>query len=79
MDHGSVVVVGAHFAVVVAVRDEVVIVSHVHQGCQMAYFQNKNPNLGEFWRVLQWNKNMATLTYTRIVCVAKIIVSFWFD
>jgi hypothetical protein len=54
MDHGFVVVAGAHFAVVVVVRDEVVIVGHVHQGCHMAYFQNKNYNLGEFWRVLQW-------------------------
>jgi hypothetical protein len=24
------------------------------QGCQMVCFQNKNPNLGKFWRVLQW-------------------------
>jgi hypothetical protein len=24
------------------------------QGCQMAYFQTKNSNLGKFWRVLQW-------------------------
>jgi hypothetical protein len=23
------------------------------QGCQMVYFQNKNKNLGKFWRVLQ--------------------------
>jgi hypothetical protein len=23
------------------------------QGCQMAYFQTKNPNLGKFWGVLQ--------------------------
>jgi hypothetical protein len=22
--------------------------------CQMVYFQTKNPNLGKFWRVLQW-------------------------
>jgi hypothetical protein len=22
------------------------------QGCQMAYFQTKNPNLGKFWRDL---------------------------
>jgi hypothetical protein len=28
----------------------------LQQGCQMAYFQTKNPNLGEFWRVLQWNE-----------------------
>jgi hypothetical protein len=25
-----------------------------NQGCQMAYFQAKNPNLGKFWRILQW-------------------------
>jgi hypothetical protein len=24
------------------------------QGCQMAYFQTKSPNLGKFWTVLQW-------------------------
>jgi hypothetical protein len=24
------------------------------QGCQMVYFKTKNPNLGTFWRVLQW-------------------------
>jgi hypothetical protein len=24
------------------------------QGCQMVYFQTKNPSLGKFWRVLQW-------------------------
>jgi hypothetical protein len=25
------------------------------QGCQMVYFQTKNPNLGKFWRLMQWN------------------------
>jgi hypothetical protein len=24
------------------------------QGCQMVYFQTKNPNLGKFWRVSEW-------------------------
>jgi hypothetical protein len=24
------------------------------QGCQMAYFQTKNPDLGKFWSVLLW-------------------------
>jgi hypothetical protein len=24
------------------------------QGCQMVYFQTKNPSLGKFWRALQW-------------------------
>jgi hypothetical protein len=25
------------------------------QGCQMVYFQTQNPNLGKFWRALEWN------------------------
>jgi hypothetical protein len=25
-----------------------------NQGCQMVCFQTQNPNLGKFWRVLQW-------------------------
>jgi hypothetical protein len=24
------------------------------QGCQMVYFQTKNPSLGKFWSVLEW-------------------------
>jgi hypothetical protein len=24
------------------------------QGCNMVYFQTKNPNLGKFWRALEW-------------------------
>jgi hypothetical protein len=27
---------------------------HLNQGCQMVCFQTKNPNLGKFWRVLDW-------------------------
>jgi hypothetical protein len=26
--------------------------TYLAQGCQMEYFQTKNPNLGKFWRVL---------------------------
>jgi hypothetical protein len=26
------------------------------QGCQMVCFLTKNPNLGKFWRVLQWKR-----------------------
>jgi hypothetical protein len=26
----------------------------LQHGCQIVYFQTKNPNLGKFWRVLQW-------------------------
>jgi hypothetical protein len=25
-----------------------------NQGCQMVYFRTKNPNLGQFWRALDW-------------------------
>jgi hypothetical protein len=28
--------------------------AEISHGCQMAKFQTKNPNLGRFWRVLQW-------------------------
>jgi hypothetical protein len=33
-------------------------------GCQMVYFQTKKPNLGNFWRVLQWNM----LVYFTAIC-----------
>jgi hypothetical protein len=26
----------------------------MHQGCQMVCFQTQNPNLGKFWRKLEW-------------------------
>jgi hypothetical protein len=26
---------------------------YLEQGCQMVYFQTKNPNLGKFWRALE--------------------------
>jgi hypothetical protein len=29
-------------------------IAFTEQGCQMVYFQTKNPNLGHFCRVLQW-------------------------
>jgi hypothetical protein len=30
------------------------LLPYIHQGCQVVYFHTKNPNLGKFWRVLQW-------------------------
>jgi hypothetical protein len=27
----------------------------LYQGCQMVYFQTKNPTLGKIWRALEWN------------------------
>jgi hypothetical protein len=32
------------------------ICAMAEQGCQMVCFQTKNPNLGKFWRVLDWKK-----------------------
>jgi hypothetical protein len=34
------------------------------KGCQMAYFQTKNPNLGRFWRVLQWKMVYFTVIWS---------------
>jgi hypothetical protein len=31
-----------------------VLKSLFHQGCQMVSFQTKNPNLGKFWKALDW-------------------------
>jgi hypothetical protein len=30
----------------------------LRQGCQMEYFQTKDPILGKFWRVLQWKMSV---------------------
>jgi hypothetical protein len=42
----------------------------MEQGCQMVCFQTKNPNLGKFWRVLQWK----ILVYFKTVW--SILLSF---
>jgi hypothetical protein len=36
------------------VHSWLVVFSPPGQGCQMVCFHTKNPNLGTFWRVLQW-------------------------
>jgi hypothetical protein len=38
------------------------------QGCQMVYFQTKNPIFGKFWRVLQWKM---------LVYFVSILSIFW--
>jgi hypothetical protein len=30
------------------------LTTRLEQGCQMVCFQTKNPNLGRFWRALEW-------------------------
>jgi hypothetical protein len=44
--------------------------SGIEQGCQMVCFQTKNPNLGNFWRALEWKM----LIYFLVIC--NILRSF---
>jgi hypothetical protein len=37
----------------------------LQQGCQMVYFQTKNPNLGKFWRALKWKM----LVYFKVISI----------
>jgi hypothetical protein len=37
------------------------------QGCQMAYFQTRNPDLGKFWRILQWKMLIYLMTIWSII------------
>jgi hypothetical protein len=55
------------------------------QGCQMVCFQTKNPNLGKFWRVLQWKSLVYFTTIWRILLLLEIfncrlvyIVVIWY-
>jgi hypothetical protein len=54
------------------------------QGCQMAYFQTKNPNLGKFWMVLELkmliyyvvNGNIFGIFYVSFVIIWHFITRF---
>jgi hypothetical protein len=37
-----------------ACRYKAMEIKGITQGCQMVYFQPKNPNLGKFWMALEW-------------------------
>jgi hypothetical protein len=37
------------------------------QGCQMVYFQTEDPNLGKFWRALQWKLLVCFMTIWSIL------------
>jgi hypothetical protein len=41
----------------------------LQQGCQMVCFQNKNPNLGKLWRVLQWKMLFNFMDTWSILCM----------
>jgi hypothetical protein len=58
--HGSILKVGTFLHVV------------QYQGCQMVCFQTKNPNLGKFWRVLQWKILVYFMTIWSILRPLKI-------
>jgi hypothetical protein len=47
------------------------------QGCQMVYFQTKNPNLGKFWSVLQWKKLIKfTATWIYFAAISYTLCPF---
>jgi hypothetical protein len=48
------------------------------QGCQMAYFQNKDTNLGKFWRVLQWKVLIYFMAIRPILRPLGIFVVIWY-
>jgi hypothetical protein len=46
------------------------------EGCQMVCFQTKNPNLGKFWRVLQW-KMLVHVFYGHLVNFTVFCYILW--
>jgi hypothetical protein len=43
------------------------------KGCQMVYFQTKHPDLGKFWKVLQWFISLQFGQFSRhLVCLMAI-------
>jgi hypothetical protein len=51
------------FAAIFLFRD----LARPDQGCQMAHFQTKNPNLGKFWRVLEWERLVYSMAILNIL------------
>jgi hypothetical protein len=47
-----------------------------HQGCQMVYFQTKNPNLGKFSMALQWKMLVCFMESWSILRPLDIIYGF---
>jgi hypothetical protein len=38
------------------------------RGCQMVYFQTKNPNLGKLWKALEWEMLVYFMPNWYILC-----------
>jgi hypothetical protein len=51
---------------------------HPIQGCQMVYFQTKNPNLGKFWRVLQWQDICTLWTFGIFYSQLLYFMAIWY-
>jgi hypothetical protein len=49
-----------------------------NQGCQMVCFQTKNPNLGKFWRALQWNILVCFTVIWHILWPFGNVVVIWY-
>jgi hypothetical protein len=46
------------------------------QGCQMVYFLTKRPNLGKFWRALEW-KRFVYIFYDHLECITAVWYILW--
>jgi hypothetical protein len=51
---------------------------HCVQGCQMAFYQTKNPTLGKFWRVLQWKMLVYYLAIWSLYGSLVYFVFMWY-
>jgi hypothetical protein len=47
------------------------------QGCQMVYFQTKNPNVGKIWRALEWKMLQYFMTIWNILHPFGIMYGLW--
>jgi hypothetical protein len=50
----------------------------LNQGCQIVYFQTKNPKLGKFWRVLQWNMLVYFMTIWAMFRPFGLFMTLWY-
>jgi hypothetical protein len=48
------------------------------RGCQIAYFQTKNPNLGKFWKALQWEMLVYVIATWSIYGHLVYFVALWY-
>jgi hypothetical protein len=48
------------------------------QGCQMVYFQTKNPNLGQFRRALEWKMLTHFMAIWKILRTFDIFMVIWY-